>query len=588
VAAVPVGGGFAAVAHASQATVNNAMPGTARPRVSDLVKESLLSLNSGRVTTKALRVPIGVFALLLGALFSTVTEAAPKRVGVPKFDGVQEALVRKKVMQILKSHGYDLAKSREMEIGLANTGALLDNDEGFQKVGKELALAAIVTGEIGKKRAKIAVHDGKDGSLLGEASFAGANPRHIMAEVGRSFWSKLGGAVERGKTPSGAKKPQKVVAEAPEDDEKTPDAAAGEGGGEAPPPEAKGKKTAVAAGEGGEGEPPAPPKKKKKKKVRMEGEGDVVQEEGAEVIPATFEFQVGPRLISRSLSYHQDASSPGLRSYSLFPGPAIFASVVWYPIGPFTDGPAKNIGFEGAIEQAFLVSSSLPPMNGMPGAKFGTSIHEFGGGVRYRVPFGAGSYFWGALTGGEHAFTFKSTATGMRSTLDIPDTIYRYVRPGVGVRFELPAQFSLAVSGGFRWIFNKGGQFHDDFFKHSTVNGVDAQLTIGYRITSLIEARASADLRRYFSSMNCFGGVDAGGQAINQCDPRFTAGGAVDQYIAGTVMLVITLGGTELKAPEEAEEAPPPPKRKRKVESEEEEPPLGDDVKPGKSGGEDE
>jgi hypothetical protein len=172
-------------------------------------------------------------ALLLGALLATTAEAAPKRVGVPKFDGVQEALVRKKVMQVLKQHGYDLAKSREMEIGLANTGALLDNDEGFQKVAKELALAAIVTGEIGKKRAKISVHDGLDGSLLGDASFAGANPKHIMAEVGRSFWAKLGSAVERGKAPSGAKKPQKVVAEAPEDDEKTPDA---QGEGEAPPP----------------------------------------------------------------------------------------------------------------------------------------------------------------------------------------------------------------------------------------------------------------------------------------------------------------------------------------------------------------
>jgi len=530
-------------------------------------------------------------ALLLGALFTTTAEAAGKRIGVPKFDGVQEALVRKKVMQILKSHGHDLAKSREMEIGLANTGALLDNDEGFQKVAKELALAAIVTGEVGKKRAKIAVHDGKDGSLLGEANFAGANPRAIMAEVGRSFWSKLGGDIERGKPPSGAKKPTKVVAEAPEDDEKTPDAS--EGGGEAPPPEPKSKKsekTEVAAAEGGgEGEGEPPKKKKKKKKVKMEGmEGGVVEEEGPEVIPPTFDFQFGPRLISRSLSYNQDASSPGLRSYSLFPGPAFFASILWYPLGPFTDGPAKNIGFEGAIEQAGFISSSLPGMNGMAGAKFDTSVHEYAGGGRYRVPFGAGHYFWGALTGGEHAFTFKSTPTGDRRTLDIPDTIYRYIRPGIGIHFEVGSQISVSLSAGYRWIFNKGGQFHDQFFTHSTINGVDAQLTAGYRISSLLEVRASADFRRYFSSMNCFGGTDAGGQAINQCNPQFTAGGAVDQYFAGTLALAITMGGTDIKMPEEAEEAPPPPKRKRKVQSEDEEPPLGDDVKSGDKGGGDE
>ena len=106
-------------------------------------------------------------------------------------------------MQVLKAHGYDLAKSREMEIGLANTGALLDNDEGFQKVAKELALAAIVTGEIGKKRAKLAVHNGQDGSLLGEANFSGANPRKIMAEVGRDFWKKLGGCHRTGQGPVG-------------------------------------------------------------------------------------------------------------------------------------------------------------------------------------------------------------------------------------------------------------------------------------------------------------------------------------------------------------------------------------------------
>ena len=175
-----------------------------------------------------------------------------------------------------------------------------------------------------------------------------------------------------------------------------------------PSRKSKGKKAEVAAAEGGEGEPPPPPKKKKKKKTRMEGEGDVVEEEGPEVIPPTFEFQVGPRLISRNLSYHQDASTPGLRSYALFPGPAIFASLVWYPIGPFTDGPAKNIGFEGAIEQAFFVSSSLPPderhAQARSSARRSTSSRA---AARYRMPFGAGHYFWGALTGGEHAFTFN-------------------------------------------------------------------------------------------------------------------------------------------------------------------------------------
>jgi hypothetical protein len=528
------------------------------------------------VTATAPRVSIGCLALLLGVLLSTTADAAGKRVGVPKFDGAQEAVVRKKVMQILKSHGYSLAKSREMEIGLANTGALLDNDEGFAKVAKELALSAIVTGEIGKKRAKIAVHDGKDGALLGDASFAGANPRKIMAEVGRDFWRKLGAAVERGKTPSGAKKPTKVVAEAPEDDETTPDAA-GEGEA-ADEPEAR-KKVAepvaeAAAGE--EGEEPPKKKKKKKKKTRLEGEGEAVTEEADEVVPPTFDVMLGGRGINRALAYNQDRSDPGLRPYNLPVGPALYARIQWFPIGPFTDGALKHLGVEATIEQAFGVSSSVPT-----GEKYGTSIHEFAGGLRYRVLFGSGSYFYGSGTAGEHAFVFTSTATGNRRNLDIPDVIYWYIRPGVGIHLGLPANLSLDVSGGFRWVINGGGaHFHDRFFPFSSVNGGDAQVWIGYRISPMFEVRAGVDWRRYFSSMNCYdpAAMNGGNRCIRtvtnsdgtMTEVNFTAGGAVDQYISGFAAIALTMGGTEIKT-SDAEEPPPPPKRKRKT-SEDEEP----------------
>ena len=92
----------------------------------------------------------------------------------------------------------------------------------------------------------------------------------------------------------------------------------------------------------------------------------------------------------------------------------------------------------------------------------------------------------------------------------------------------------------------------------------------------MFEARVGVDFRRYFSSMNCYGGLERRrrARAINavQTIADFTAGGAVDQYLAVSAMLAVTLGGTEIAMPEEAEDAPPPPKRKRKVESEEEEP----------------
>ena len=70
------------------------------------------------------------------------------------------------------------------------------------------------------------------------------------------------------------------------------------------------------------------------------------------------------------------------------------------------------------------------------------------------------------------------------------------------------------------------------------------------------------------------GGLDAGGNAVNLCDPAFTAGGAIDQYFSGGAAFVVTMGGTEIRG-SEAEEPPPPPKRKRKAASEDEEPGAG-------------
>ena len=118
-----------------------------------------------------------ILATLL-LLSSAAAEAASKRIGVPKFheEGTKEAAVRKKVMQVLKAHGYELVRSHEIQGAMSRTGADVDSGDGLKTLAKEMALSAIVTGEVASKRAKLVVHDGADGSILGDASFAGANP----------------------------------------------------------------------------------------------------------------------------------------------------------------------------------------------------------------------------------------------------------------------------------------------------------------------------------------------------------------------------------------------------------------------------
>ena len=56
---------------------------------------------------------VSLLAIVLLLSSAAAEAAAGKRIGVPKFEGAQEALVRKEVMQSLKSHGFEVVGSRD-------------------------------------------------------------------------------------------------------------------------------------------------------------------------------------------------------------------------------------------------------------------------------------------------------------------------------------------------------------------------------------------------------------------------------------------------------------------------------------------
>ena len=117
--------------------------------------------------------------------------------------------------------------------------------------------------------------------------------------------------------------------------------------------------------------------------------------------------------------------------------------------------------------------------------------------------------------------------------LHIPDTIYRYARPAIGLRLELPADLSLTLGGGYRYVFNAGGKDLDGYFPHRTVAGVDADLALGYRIGRTLEIRASGQLRRYFYDMH------------SKAGDAYLAGGAIDQYWTVGLGMAVLLGGKD-------------------------------------------
>jgi hypothetical protein len=483
------------------------------------------------VTRRSLAVLIAVFiSFSLGA-----AHAAGKRVGVPKFNGAQEALVRKKVMAVLKAHGYQLVRSRDMQAAVASSGGSLDSDDGLKAVAKELALTAIITGDVGAKRAKLVVHDGSEGSVLGDATFAGANPHKLAAEVGATFWRKLGADVGRGHVPSNAKKEQK---------ESAPEA----GEEEAAPAEAAGEPAGGAAG-GGSSEEAAPAKAAPPPKGKIKMESEAAPEESAPATPsglAWLDLSVGGGGLNRSLTFHEDADAPGnrLQTYQLPFGPAAVAQGIIYPFDPLVGGLLGNWGFEGRAMIGFI-SSNLTS-----GGSFSNTVHDFSGGTRFRFPFGGSHDIYLSGRYGEDAFTFNAMSTAQRATLRTPDTIYHYLRVGAGLQLGLSGGLSMEINGGYRYVTNRAGsQITTAFFPHLTVAGADAEVTFGYAFNELYGLRAGVDWRRYWYAMN------------SKPTDNFLVGGAVDQSFTFSLSLVFTLGSAPKVA--EAEEAPAPSKAKK-------------------------
>jgi hypothetical protein len=488
----------------------------------------------GRPVRTLARVSLLVVALLLS---SAAVQAAGQRIGVPKFEGPHEALIRKQVVHLLKAHGYEPVGPRAMDYGMSSTGAGLDSDDGLKKVAKELSLSAIVTGKVGPKRAKLVVHDGGEGSVLGEAAFSGANPHKLAKEVSLTFWKKLGPDVGRGHVPSGAKKPSKTAEPEEEEAEK------GEEGeeGEAAPSKSK---AASSAAEGGASEATAPSPHKKTEAPPKEASAPSVPSGRPWV-----DLEVGAGGFHRTLTFNQSAT-PALLSYKLGVGPIAVANVVVYPFDPLLGGPLGNIGLEAEIQQGFAISSTLTS-NGTS-TKYPSVVHDYAGGVRYRFPFAASNDVYLSATAGEDAFTFTGRSTA--NVLDSPDTIYHYVRPGLGLHLAIAGAFSVALGAGYRVVLNNAGtQFHSpQFFPRSNVAGADAEVEARYAIAPWFQVRAGLEWRRYWFALN------------TQPGDTFIAGSATDQSFAFTGRIAFLFGGSSVPkaqggAGDGDEEAPPPP-----------------------------
>ena len=421
--------------------------------------------------------------------------------------GPHASAVHAVVAAVLKHHGFEAT----------STDLASENQDAVAAAAKQGKLAAIVVGEVkdGGKRLKLRVY-GSGGDLVGESSWAeAAGIKKLEKVVDHTLWARVGGALSKARPPGGgavekAEKPEKAEAE---EKEAAPEAE--------PPTTSSRSKESEEAAKPEEAEEPRKHRKKKKAEAEEE-EPEPARPTGSAATASRSTWAALPlaqplmvAVVAEPEPVHGRARARHRRVHRVVPGGA----------------RSRRVALEPRRRGS---SSSTPGLNSerpSDGASFPTTESDYWGGVRGRLVFGVAE---AALTlgGGQHSFIFHSGATPRQSLGELPDVQYTYGRAGLDLRVALPANLSLALGGGYRYVFSPGDSGfllkQNAYLPNVKVTAFDAMAAVGYRFLRLLEVRVGADLRRY--------AMTAGTNTYN-----VTSG--TDQYVAAWAQVGVLLDG---------------------------------------------
>jgi hypothetical protein len=282
--------------------------------------------------------------------------------------------------------------------------------------------------------------------------------------------------------------------------------------------------------------------------------------EGREGAPVALQLGLGGRALFRDLSWTQ--ANGALAPYSLKPGPELALWLETYPAAFMTDGFAGNIGIYGHFNYGLGASSKTPPPENQT---LTTKYYDFLAGVKIRIPLGT---FLPYVAGAYGMQKFALTPTDVSR----PNFNYTFVSGGAGTRIQLTPALDIDLGAAFLYVLNPGSAAGEvasnSFYPDATANGIDAALSIGFRILSSVGLRAGGDFRQL--------GLSTHYKTTNM-GPR--AGGATDRNIGvwgGIEIAFDGMGGGGGEEPAPAKKAPAKAKKPAPGEGEpEEEPSVG-------------
>ena len=402
---------------------------------------------------------------------------------------------RRRLSRALRAYpNIRLVPVEQVERAAADLGANLDTTDGRMEVARALRLQAWLSVRSRGRRQRYAssgqVFSGHDGERVDTVEGRGKNERAAI----EGMLALIVDPLSRTQAPA-------------------PDAGARASVRRAPPPPRRATRSRRRT-------PPPSRRRSARADAKTEARFEREPEPAGQRNRAALSVGLGVSLQTRDFSYNDDTFQ-ALRPYELSGAPAISGELRWFPAAHFVDGLFRHIGVD--FRGRYLVGVSSEDAEGN---QFDTTSFDLSGGLRGRFPLGSHEIGLG-LGFGQHQFSVDVPEGGP----EVPTVGYTYLRVGVDGRVSLPADLHLYVGGAWRQIFSAGDLDGDEWFPRASSGGFDAQLGLGWVFLSGFEARLGAEYTRYFFSLNPEPG-----------DAR-VAGGALDQYISGTIDVLWTWDG---------------------------------------------
>ena len=237
----------------------------------------------------------------------------------------------------------------------------------------------------------------------------------------------------------------------------------------------------------------------------------------------------GVGAMSRDLSFNTEAGIPEPPSYDGSFVPTAYIAGEIYPFGLSGKGGIGSVlGITGSYERALTISTAVPNMADMT---VGTVMDRYrvGGILRYSFGDDATSPSI-ALTAGYNVHRFDIKKEDSPVVIDIPDTKYVYIDPGLVLRYPISKVAFFADVRGI--LILDAGEIQDPaFYGAAKVTGVDADVGFEYSVTPRILVRVGGRVSFFGFDFNTDGTPadmsDRNGDGIADVP------GASDSYLGG-------------------------------------------------------